>query len=129
MTVAVAMSGGVDSSVAAALLAGSGRPVVGMSMRLAADGGGRCCSTQDFLDARCVADRLGIPHYVLDMERDFEEEVLRPFAADYAAGRTPSPCVRCNTGLKFGRLLARARMAGAERVATGHYAILERDAR
>lgn len=131
---AVAMSGGVDSSVAAALLARSGRPVVGFSMQLVdrlagvAERYGRCCSPDDFRDARSVADRLGFAHYVLDMEEDFRRSVLEPFADDYARGRTPSPCVRCNTFLKFGALLGRARAVGAERVATGHYAILERDA-
>ena len=131
------MSGGVDSSVAAALLAELGRPLVGFSMKLVdrlagrSDGErfGRCCSPEDFRDARAVADRLGFPHYVLDMEDDFQEHVLRPFAGDYAAGRTPSPCVRCNTYLKFGALVARARAVGAGTVATGHYARLERDPR
>jgi tRNA-specific 2-thiouridylase len=130
---AVAMSGGVDSSVAAALLARAGAPLVGFSMKLVdALGGdgdryGRCCSPEDFRDARRVADRLGFPHYVLSMEEDFRRHVLSPFAEDYAAGRTPSPCVRCNTFLKFGALVARARAVGADRVATGHYAILEGD--
>ena len=130
---AVAMSGGVDSSVAACLLAGEARSLVGFSMQLVdrlageTERYGRCCSPDDFRDARSVADRMGFPHYVLDMEQDFERTVLRPFAADYAAGRTPSPCVRCNTFVKFGALLARARAVGADRVATGHYAILERD--
>ncbi len=132
---AVAMSGGVDSSVAAALLAGAGRPVVGFSMQLVdrlageADRYGRCCSPEDFRDARAVADRCGFPHYVLDLEEEFREAVLVPFARDYARGRTPSPCVRCNTFVKFGALLARSRAVGAERLATGHYAILERDRR
>lgn len=132
---AVAMSGGVDSSVAAALLVRAGRPVVGFSMQLVdrlageSERYGRCCSPDDFRDARAVADRLGFPHYVLDMEDDFRDRVLAPFADDYAAGRTPSPCVRCNTFLKFDALAARARAVGADRVATGHYAVLERDPR
>jgi tRNA-specific 2-thiouridylase len=134
-TTAVAMSGGVDSSVAACLVARGGRSVVGFSMqlvdRLAGETQryGRCCSPDDFLDARSVADRMGFPHYVLDMEDDFRRHVLRPFAEDYARGRTPSPCIRCNTFMKFGALLGRARAVGAVRVATGHYAVLERDPR
>jgi tRNA-specific 2-thiouridylase len=125
------MSGGVDSSVAACLLAGRHRALVGFSMQLVdhlegeTERYGRCCSPDDFREARAVADRLGIPHYVLAMEDDFQRDVLRPFAEDYAAGRTPSPCVRCNSHLKFGTLLDRARAVGAESVATGHYAILE----
>jgi len=131
---AVAMSGGVDSSLAAALLAREGRSLVGFSMqlvdRLAGEDEryGRCCSPDDFRDARAVADRLGVPHYVLHMEEEFRRHVLEPFHVDYARARTPSPCVRCNTFLKFGELLSRGRMVGAERVATGHYAILEHDA-
>lgn len=134
-TTAVAMSGGVDSSVAACLLARKGRPIVGFSMqlvdRLFGEGEryGRCCSPEDFRDARAVADREGFPHYVLDMEEEFRRSVIQPFADDYAAGRTPSPCVRCNTFVKFGALLGRARAVGAETVATGHYAVLERDRR
>lgn len=132
---AVAMSGGVDSSVAACLLAARQRPLVGFSMqlidRLAGENEryGRCCSPEDFRDARSVAQRMGFPHYVLDMEQEFRRTVLRPFAEDYASGKTPSPCVRCNTFIKFGALLARARSVGARTVATGHYAILERDPR
>ena len=130
---AVAMSGGVDSSVAACLLSQAGRPVVGFSMPLtdrlagASERYGRCCSPEDFRDARAVADHMGFAHYVLDMEDDFQRHVVRPFARDYATGRTPSPCVRCNTFMKFGTLLGRARAVGADRVATGHYAILEHD--
>ena len=132
---AIAMSGGVDSSVAAALLAREGRKLVGFSMQLVdrlageTERFGRCCSPDDFRDARSVADRLGFPHYILDMEDDFRRQVLEPFAADYAAGRTPSPCLRCNTFVKFDALWERARAVGASTVATGHYAILERDAR
>ena len=126
---AVAMSGGVDSSVAAALLAAAGASLVGFSMKLVADAHGRCCSPEDFHDARRVADRLGFPHYVLDMEEDFRRHVRAPFEEDYAQGRTPSPCLRCNTFLKFGALLSRARAVGAERVATGHYARLVEDPR
>jgi tRNA-uridine 2-sulfurtransferase len=132
---AVAMSGGVDSSVAAALLAAAGRPLVGFSMKLVdrlhgeAERYGRCCSPDDFKDARQVADRLGFPHYVLDMQDEFTRRVLLPFADDYAGGRTPSPCVRCNTFLKFDVLAERARAVGATAVATGHYAILEKDPR
>jgi tRNA-uridine 2-sulfurtransferase len=132
---AVAMSGGVDSSVAAALLSKEGRQLVGFSMQLVdklageSERYGRCCSPDDFKDARLVADRLGFPHYILDMEDDFKRQVLEPFAADYAAGRTPSPCLRCNTFVKFDSLWERAAAVGAASVATGHYAILERDAR
>ncbi|HEX4823271.1 MAG TPA: tRNA 2-thiouridine(34) synthase MnmA [Candidatus Polarisedimenticolaceae bacterium] len=124
---AVAMSGGVDSSVAAGLLARLGRRLVGFSMNLAADRHGRCCSPDDFRDARAVADTIGFPHYVLGMEDDFRRAVLEPFKDDYAAGRTPSPCVRCNTFVKFDALLTRARGVGADRVATGHYARLDYD--
>lgn len=130
---AAAMSGGVDSSVAAALLAREGTLLAGFSMQLVDRLAGvearygKCCSPDDFRDARAVADRLGFPHYVLDMEDDFRRLVLAPFAADYASGRTPSPCVRCNTFMKFGALAERARAVGADGVATGHYAVLERD--
>ncbi len=132
---AVAMSGGVDSSVAAGLLAREGRRLVGFSMQLVdrlageTERYGRCCSPDDFRDARRVADGAGFAHYVVDMEDDFRRTVLEPFARDYARGRTPSPCVRCNTFMKFGALLSRARAVGAEVVATGHYAVLEPDRR
>jgi tRNA-uridine 2-sulfurtransferase len=124
--VAVAMSGGVDSSVAACLLARQGAPVVGLSMLLWDHSGeaahGRCCGALDLGDARRVARQLGIPHYTLRMDGEFRERVVDPFVRAYLAGRTPSPCVACNTWIKFDRLLARARAVGAETVATGHYA-------
>jgi tRNA-uridine 2-sulfurtransferase len=126
--VAVAMSGGLDSSVAAWLLAGR-RPVVGLSMLLwdqgrekGPAGNGRCCGALDLSDARQVAHQIGIPHYTLRMDEPFRRDVVDPFVADYLAGRTPSPCVRCNTFVKFDALMDRARELGAEGVATGHYA-------
>lgn len=127
---AVAMSGGLDSSVTAWLLAKQGMPVVGLSMLLWDQSGveahGRCCGALDLGDARRVAQQAGIPHYTLRMDKEFREKVVDPFVEDYLAGRTPSPCVRCNTWVKFDLLLDRARTFGASRVATGHYArILE----
>ena len=123
---AVAMSGGLDSSVAAWLLSRE-EPVVGLSMLLwdhssRPRGSGRCCGALDLGDARRVAQQAGIPHYTLRMDDDFRRDVVDPFVDDYLAGRTPSPCVRCNTFIKFDALLARARTIGAETVATGHYA-------
>jgi tRNA-specific 2-thiouridylase len=125
-TIAVAMSGGLDSSVAAWRLAREGRAVVGLSMLLWDHSGteahGRCCAALDLGDARRVAQQAGIPHYTLRMDEEFRDKVVDPFVADYLAGRTPSPCVRCNTWIKFDLLLERARRLGAGRVATGHYA-------
>src|SRR5207245_7532642 len=118
----VAMSGGVDSAVAAARCVAAGHDVIGISLRLAREGTGSCCSLDDFLDARAVADRLGFPHYVFDFTDVFEREVVEPFVAEYLAGRTPNPCARCNEHVKFGLLARRARELGAARLATGHYA-------
>ena len=123
---AVAMSGGHDSSVTAWLLARAGGPVVGLSMllwdRSEEEAHGRCCGALDLGDAKRVAQQAGIPHYTLRLDEEFRRQVVDPFVADYLAGRTPSPCVRCNTWIKFDLLLDKARSLGAERVATGHYA-------
>ncbi|HWM95051.1 MAG TPA: tRNA 2-thiouridine(34) synthase MnmA [Thermoanaerobaculia bacterium] len=123
---AVAMSGGLDSSVTAWMLSRSGHPVVGLSMLLWDQSGveahGRCCGALDLGDAKRVAQQAGIPHYTLRMDEEFRQKVVDPFVEDYLAGRTPSPCVRCNTWIKFDLLLDRARRLGADRVATGHYA-------
>ena len=121
------MSGGVDSSVAAALLAADGHDVVGLSMQLydQRDGEhpfGSCCTIDDLHDARRVATRLGIPHYIVNFERQFDEHVVARFVREYASARTPIPCVQCNSDLKFASLLERARGLDADFVATGHYA-------
>jgi len=127
MRIVVALSGGVDSAVAAALLQRQGHDVVGVTLRLvdlSAQGLGasRCCSPADVVHAREVGRRLGIPHYVLDFEDVFRREVLDPFVSSYLAGETPLPCARCNSRLKFGRLLELAPMFGATALASGHYA-------
>ena len=146
-TIAVAMSGGVDSSTVAAMLAHEGGPdsqnsVVGLTLqlwdqtRLAGKHGipdapkaGRCCSLDDVYDARRVAEHLNIPYYVVNQQERFEEAVVRPFVAEYLAGRTPIPCSLCNNHLKFDQLLQTARSIGAEQIATGHYAVNEYDER
>src|SRR5580658_2914468 len=138
-TIAVAMSGGVDSSAVAAMLRAEGHNVIGLTMqlwnqrRLAGHEGmpeqvtGRCCSLDDVYDARRVAEHIGIPYYVVNHEERFERDVVRPFVAEYLSGRTPIPCSLCNNHLKFDQLLVVARQIGADCVATGHYARVEYD--
>jgi tRNA-specific 2-thiouridylase len=133
-TIAVAMSGGVDSSAVAALLRSQGHTLVGLTLqlwnqrRLAGHEGmpeavqGRCCSIDDVYDARRVAEQLDIPYYLVNQQDRFEAEVVKPFVSEYLAGRTPIPCTLCNNHLKFDQLLTTARQIGADRIATGHYA-------
>ena len=136
MRVVVAMSGGVDSSVAAALLAEQGHDVIGVSMQLYdqtqtnAEGArvfGTCCTIDDLHDARRVAHTIGIPHYIVNFESQFNDSVISNFVREYVSGRTPIPCSHCNSELKFAELLDRARAFDAETLATGHYARIERD--
>ncbi|HTS28618.1 MAG TPA: tRNA 2-thiouridine(34) synthase MnmA [Bryobacteraceae bacterium] len=139
--IAVAMSGGVDSSTVAALLVRQGHQVVGLTMQLwnqrrlpelvpegAPAGSGRCCSLDDVYDARHVAEQVGIPYYVVNFERQFEDHVVKPFVAEYLAGRTPIPCTLCNNYIKFDRFLEMSDSVGAGRMATGHYARIRFDA-
>src|SRR5438270_11385926 len=138
MRIVVAMSGGVDSSVAAALLAEQGHDVIGLSMQLypstspgqattADERFGTCCTLDDLNDARRVAAAVGFPHYIVNFEQQFRDTVVDNFVAEYAAGRTPIPCVHCNAGLKFSTLAERASAFDAAAVATGHYARVEFD--
>src|SRR5881628_2607924 len=132
MRIVVAMSGGVDSSVAAALLAEQGHDVIGLSMQLYDQSEGQtsfgsCCTIDDLHDARRVAAAINIPHYIMNFEKQFDEQVVSNFVREYAAGRTPLPCAHCNSDLKFATLVDRARGFGADAVATGHYARVARD--
>src|SRR6185295_14718406 len=139
MKIAVAMSGGVDSSAAAAILKAEGHELVGFTMQLwnqrrgiSVDANGdplpsRCCSLDDVYDARRVAEELGFPFYVLNLEKEFERDVVQPFVQSYLSGETPIPCVACNSRLKFASLDRLAASLGCEKVATGHYARVDFD--
>jgi tRNA-specific 2-thiouridylase len=140
LTIAVAMSGGVDSSVVAGMLHRDGHRVVGLTMQLwnqrrlpelspTGAVSGRCCSLDDVYDARAVAQHIGIPYYVVNFEQRFEEQVVQPFIDEYLAGRTPIPCTLCNSHIKFDQFLEMADGVGAARIATGHYAQISRDPR
>jgi len=129
MKTLVALSGGVDSSVAAAMLIDQGHDVTGVTLRLwGGDTDSGCCSVGDVEDARRVAAQLGIPHYVFNLTEQFGESVVGPYVEAHAAGRTPNPCVECNRSIKFGVLFERAQVLGFDAVATGHHARVERDA-
>src|SRR3954469_6594716 len=134
---AVAMSGGVDSSVVAGLMHRRGRKVVGLTMQLwnqrrlpevqSEAATGRCCSLDDVYDARMVAEHIGIPYYTVNFEDRFEEQVVKPFVNEYLAGRTPIPCTLCNNFIKFDQFLEMAEGVGAQKIATGHYARIRFD--
>jgi tRNA-specific 2-thiouridylase len=134
-TIAVAMSGGVDSSVVAGMLRARGENVIGLTMQLwnqrrlpeiqSDHATGRCCSLDDVYDARYVAQQLGIPYYVVNFEQRFEDQVVKPFIGEYLAGRTPVPCTLCNNFIKFDQFLEMAEGVGADRIATGHYARIQ----